>query len=269
MNIVAVGWREFLTSEPVRKLGATPIGCQGNFWRDADKIKTADLLIVWNARHYAGQHAVEIAKRKGIPFVVVENGLIDQASTLFWDRGGLCGDSELNGTLDWVTDYHFDCLYEKRAELQEEYPLEPSGDVVVPLQIHNDTQVLYHTPYRTMDEFMADLAVMYPMQNVVIRPHPKSSAKRKPAGRRQRIEEGGEWLEAARRASVVVGLTSTCLYDAAILGVPVVALGDHPLRTHRRDMHDKVCAAALAHTTPRDLDIKAWLEEMGFNMESF
>lgn len=85
---------------------------------------------------------------------------------------------------------------------------------------------------------------MYPTGRIVARLHPNSSAKR--WFPRAKVGGAGDFLEAASKAGVVVGITSTCLYEAAILGVPVVALGDHPLRLQPKHLHDRVLAGVLA-----------------------
>ena len=243
------------------------VDIRGDLFQDADVIKEADLLIVWNGFQYNGRQAVEIARRFGIPYAVFENGLFGQKQNYFWDTRGFNGESSLMGPVNPSQDA-MQRLGRLRAELQEKHPLRPEGHVLVPLQIHNDTQVLYHTSYGTMEDFQADLAVMYPQQDVVIRPHPKSTAKRTEHGPRQRIEADGSWLEAASRASVVVGLTSSCLWEAAVLGVPVIALGDHPLRHHPRRCHDRVLAAALERNLPADTPIVDVMRTLGIQLET-
>src|SRR6185369_11159350 len=114
----------------------------------------------------------------------------------------------------------------------------------------NDTQILYFSPYRNMEEFIADVETMYPTGKLIARPHPRSTAKR--AFRRTKVDKEGEFLEAASKAGVVVGITSTCLYEAAILGVPVVALGDHPLRLQPKHLHERVLAGVLALRIDRE-----------------
>jgi hypothetical protein len=64
----------------------------------------------------------------------------------------------------------------------------------------------------------------------------------------------------------VVGITSTCLLEAAVLGVPVEAWGDHPLKTHPPHMHDRVAAGALALSVPRGGDIKPILDRFGYEL---
>ena len=153
-------------------------------------------------------------------------------------------------------------LHRVRAELQEQYPLKRGKDILAVLQIENDTQILYFSPYRNMDEFIADVEAMYPTGRIIARPHPRSSAKR--SFQRARVRSGGAFLEAASRAGVVVGITSTCLYEAAILGVPVVALGDHPLRLQPKHLHERVLAGVLALRIERETgDLGPILERFG------
>lgn len=227
-------------------LGYQFVGIRSEWWTDANAVKNAAFVFVWNGLQYHAPLAVELCRRQGIPFVVYEQGFLPQDGTFMFDPAGFNARSSLNGSLSWVTDDHLDDLADERERLQQAYPLNPQGHVLAVLQIHNDTQVLYNTPYTTMDDFIEDLAALYPSQSVVIRPHPKSNAHRIERGRHQRIVAGGDFLAAAAEASVVVGLTSTCLIEAAILGVPVVALGDHPMRLRARRDHDRLAAAFLA-----------------------
>lgn len=271
MNAVVVAHRPQV-AKPIfhwfgREIGGYQwVDIRGDLFQDADVIKEADILLVWNGFQYNARQTIEIARRFGIPYAVFENGLLGQSKNYFWDSRGFNGDSSLMDAVQ-PSRAGMDKLERTRTELQEQYPLRPEGHVLVPLQIHNDTQVLYHTSYATMEDFQADLAEMFPEQDVVIRPHPKSTATRQPHGPKQRVETEGSWLEAASRASAVVGLTSTCLWEAAILGVPTFALGDHPLRRHPRRCHDRLLAAALERNLPVDTPIADVMRTLGIQLE--
>lgn len=274
MNIIVVAWRPQIAKPFFTRFARDINGSynwvdpRADFFSDADAVKQADLLLIWNGMQYNGRHAVEVARRKGIPHLVFELGLFGQNEHYLWDTCGFNGESSMMQPLTWVTPAMKDELVAKRHELQEQHPLDPQGHVLVPLQIHNDTQVLYHTPYATMEEFQDDLAVMYPNQEVVIRPHPKSKARRQPRGPHQRIDSSGTFLEAASRASVVVGLTSSCLWEASILGVPTISLGDNPLRHHPRSHHDTLAAAVLSRNMRQDKPIVEVMERLGINLET-
>jgi len=219
-------------------------GLKNDLFRTASVIKYASMAVIWNGLQHGTPLATRMCRRRGIPVCYVEQGLLPQADTFLIDPSGFCGDSILARDVSWVTETDMERLRQVRAQLQARYPLQRGEHVLAVLQIENDSQTLYFSPYRNMEEFVADVEAMYPTEKIIARPHPKSTAKRKFA--RAEVEGGGDFLEAARTAGVVVGITSTCLYEAAILGVPVVAIGDHPLRLQPRHLHERVLAGALA-----------------------
>jgi hypothetical protein len=213
-------------------------------FKNADAIKQAALCVIWNGRQWTTPLAASLCQRRGIPKVFIEQGLLPQSSTFWVDPAGLVGDSVLARDLSWVTPSDLERLRREREALQAKHPRREEGFVLVPLQIHNDSQMLHYTPYNTMEEFVAEVERMYPGQRIIARPHPKGGKNRRFA--RAECNGEGEFLAVAARASVVVSLTSTCLYEAAVLGVPVVALGDHPLRLRQAADFDRVLAGALA-----------------------
>jgi hypothetical protein len=219
-------------------------GLKNDMFKTASVIKHSAMAVIWNGLQHGTPLATRLCRRRGIPVCYLEWGILPQASTFLVDPCGFCGDSILAKDLSWVSHEDLKRLRRVRRELQERYPRRKSKDVLAVLQIENDTQILYFSPYRNMEEFIADVEAMYPTGKLIARPHPRSTAKR--SFRRTKVDNEGDFLEAASRAGVVVGITSTCLYEAAILGVPVVALGDHPLRLQPKHLHDRVLAGVLA-----------------------
>jgi hypothetical protein len=219
-------------------------GLKGELFEAASVIEHASMAVIWNGLQSGGPLVTRMCKRRGIPVCYIEWGLLPQSATFSVDPCGFCGDSILTKDVSWVTDVDMEKLYLIRSELQKRYPLQQGDHVLAALQIDSDTQVLYFSPYRNMGEFVADVEAMYPSGRIVVRPHPKATAK--PAFARAQVDGDGDFLDAAARAGVVISINSTCLWEAAILGVRVVALGDHPLRIQPRYLHDRVLAGALA-----------------------
>jgi hypothetical protein len=237
-------------------------GLKNDLFQTASVIKYASMAVLWNGLQHGTSLATRLCQRRGIPVCYVEWGLLPQADTFLIDPSGFCGDSILSRDVSWVTETDMERLHQVRAQLQARYPLQRGEHVLAVLQIENDCQTLYFSPYRKMEEFVADVEAMYPTGRIIARPHPKSTAKRTFA--RAEIEAGGDFLAAACKAGVVVGITSTCLYEAAILGVPVVAIGDHPLRLQPKHLHERVLAGALALRVDRATgDLGSILDRFG------
>lgn len=233
------------------------VGIKDNFWTSASVLKKCRFAFIWNGRQHNAPLAGELCRRRGIPHCYIEWGWLPQSETLTVDPRGMCDQSVLMEDLSWVSQKDVDVILTERQKLQQQYPLKPGGHVLVPLQIENDTSVLYTCNYATMDEFVDDVRAMYPSQKVVFRPHPKSTR------RRPDMDSNGTWLEAAAGASAVVGLTSTCLLESALLGVPTFALGDCPLRHHSRSNVDRLLAGYWALRVRRDGSPQQILERFG------
>jgi SAM-dependent methyltransferase len=229
----------------------------------AGAIKTAKMAIIWNGKHWSGPLIKSICEQRRIPYCFLEFGMLPQSQNWFVDPMGFCGDSVLNHDLSWVDGNDMLHLYDERFKLQAQYPLSDEGYVLVPMQIYNDSQVLHYTPFNTMEEFIEYVEMMYPQQRIVVRPHPRSAKKKFTCARAESVFKG-DFFTAASKASVIVGLTSTCLYEAVILGKPVVALGDHPLRLRQGANADRVAAGALALRVPHEGgDIGVVLDRFG------
>jgi hypothetical protein len=238
------------------------VSIRSDLFQTASIVKQSSMAVIWNGLQYGGPLAARMCRRRGIPVCYFEWGFLPQPATFSIDPCGFCGDSILSNDVSWVTDADMERLYQVRSQLQEQYHLEKGSHILIPLQIENDTQILYFSPYQNMEEFVADVEAMYPNVRIIARPHPRAPGKRTFA--RAEVDGNGSFLEAAAKAGVVVGLSSTCLWEAAILGVNVVALGDHPLRLQPRHLHDRVLAGALALRIDRATgDLGSVLDRLG------
>ena len=227
------------------------------------KLKNCSFMWVWNGWHDNSCQFREICIRMGIPFAMCEWGLLPQDKTYSIDTNGFCGWSSLNGDLSWVTRADMKRMEDARVELRRQHPEREDGYVLVVGQVTSDTQILYNTPYRSMQEYIDHVQAVFPGERLVIRPHPKESHGLVGRGGNAKISTAGSFMDALAGARSVVGLTSTCLAEAVVYGKPVLALGDCPLRKHAPRMHDRVAAAMLAMRVPRVGSPVSVLERFG------
>ncbi len=234
-------------------------------FKTANYIKYAKLVAIWNGMQQLGPLVTNICRIRNIPKFYIEWGMLPQSQTYLIDPTGFCGDSILSKDLSWVNENDLVRLYETRLDIQEKYPISDEGYILVPLQIENDTQILHFTKYRNMEEFIKDIEYMYPNNKIVVKTHPQSKATRK--FDRASISNSKDFMLLASKASLVVGLTSTTLYEAGILGKPVVALGDHPLKLNSIYDQDKVLAGILALNINRHKgEIRPILDRFNYNI---
>ncbi len=220
------------------------VGVNVTMFETANWLKRASMVLVWNGKQGSAAGALRFCRNRNIPCWVYEWGLLEQDQTFLLDPVGTCGDSVLCGNLDWVSIHDFLKLQHLRRQLQQQYPIKPYEKQLLLLgQIENDTQMMYHSRYNSMGQVVRDVEQMYPDHDIIYRPHPRSKAR--PKCRRCVVNPEGTLLEMAAKSLLVVAVNSTGLYEAGILGVPVVALGDCPLKSHADDT-ERVLAGALA-----------------------
>lgn len=224
-------------------------GKQSAWVRMVGLAKDAKFILIWNGMQHRGGLFTELAKSYGIPHAYLEYGMLSQDKSLFVDPDGFNGRSRLCKELSWVTNEDLEHLRRTREDLQRRHPIGDDGYVLITLQIEKDTQILYNSRYRTMKEFVRYITQFFKGSRVVVRPHPTGGADLDPGD--FEVSREGNFLDVAARATAVVGLTSTCLFEAGVLGKPVLALGDHPLAAHAPRDHERVLAGALALRIPR------------------
>lgn len=250
---------------------ANQFGLEYNFaftgedtFRSSAFIMNASLVCIWNGKQLGSSLMTELCESRGIPRFHLEWGMLPQSETYFVDPYGFCGDSILNTDLTWVEDEDMETYKKLQGQLQQEYAVGDDGYILVPLQRARDSQILYYTKYNNMQQFIDEVQYMYPNNRIVIKPHPKEPRIQINKGRCEIADPRIDFLALASKASVVVGLTSTSLYEAAIMGKNVVSMGDHPLSNQLLENREKLLAGITALTVSRNSgDIKKILDRFG------
>lgn len=216
----------------------------------ASAVKKAGLVVLWNGAQGVGRSVTALCESMKIPVVYFEWGVAPQNTTYLVDLKGMSNRSMLMDPLSWVTDDDVEAFEAGIAPLRKRFPLKPiKNRVLVPVQIENDSQVLYAGAWRGMRDFVESIQYAYPGKDIVVRPHPKSGNKwnkpsRVPPGITvESKEDVPDFFAAAAKSEIVVGLNSTTLVESEMLGVPAVAFGDCPLRAQPLFMRQRLLAA--------------------------
>ena len=249
-------------------------------YEPVNSIKNASLVIIWGDWRDFSAGVSKICLKRGIPKIHMENGMLPQPKNFFIDPCGFLGDSILVKDLSWVDKTDIDNMFKKRKELQQKFQIKSEGYVFVPLQIENDSTVLFHSNFNSMMELLKHVEHIYPNKKIIVKTHPgqirvdrnpyKENPNEEPLLEKLKrhfthitFKEGGNMLEMASKADIVVGINSTCIFESAILGVPVLPLGDHPLKMGRKEDFDRILAGALALNISREGSLTPILEKLG------
>jgi hypothetical protein len=249
--LIHVGWRtpeyNALIARHAEELSLDYewVGVNEDLFKTAGLIKNAAMAVIWNGMQHYSPLVSRLCSLREIPLVFYEWGLLPQKETFTVDPHGLTGNSILMTDLGWIEHRDVEEMLKVRQYLQAAAPLAPvKNRVLVIGQVESDSQILHHTAYNRMEDFVHDVEVAYPDKDIVVRPHPKSKAKITPSNSKTLVQREGDLLKVAASCELVVGLTSTALYEAGILGVPVKAMGCHPLAVH--EDHERVLAGIWA-----------------------
>lgn len=242
-----------------------------DFYRKcAPRLKRASFVVIWNGCQTNARNGTALCESMQIPHCYFEWGVQPQKETFLVDLEGMVNRSMLMKPLGWVSQKDIDTYEAGMAPIREKYPLAPEkGRILVPMQIENDTQVLYSGHWRNMAELVEYVEHLYPNHEIVIRPHPKSGNQFdfKPTRGGNVVIEAKDtcqdFLEAARRSDVVVGLNSTSLVEAAMLGVNTIALADCPLRAQPFRHRQRLLAGYWALRSYRNTSIGDIMDRFG------
>lgn len=171
---------------------------------------------VWNGAHPRLLPAVEQLRQQGTQVAFVELGWNPQSGTCQIDRRGI------NANASWAR--------EPLATVGiTPLPIRKSGDLLVALQLDDDTQVTNLSPwFKNMREFVEFLC-LHSTLRVRVRPHPRAPVDRDL--QRRTLELGGQWDDspsfavALQRCRAVAILNSSVGIEALGQRLPVLCFG--------------------------------------------
>jgi len=223
-----------------------------------------DHVFVWNGNREHERTLVSLCVKWQIPHSFLESGFFPQKNYYTLDRRGVNAKSELmEDDLSWVSDVHIRSLEQMRSAYIGSKRHRGSGEyVLAPLQLEKDSVIVLHSPFKTMQAFIEHVEEKFPDRKIIFKTHPKDeNAKSYRVSAKNALVHQGNFLEMVIDASLVYGINSTTLLEAALLGAPVVATGDGFLKQHAHQV-EKLLAAVVDMQIPiEEKDISYWLEK--------
>jgi hypothetical protein len=227
-----------------------------SFW---ERVKGCSHLFMWNGAEDCYQPVKRICDGAGVQWSVLEVGWFPQSRNWFIDPKGINGDASImDDDLSWVGRDDFARLEKLRDEYLGDRRWEGSDYVLVPLQLEWDTNIILHSPYRSMQTFINHCEEKFRGERVIFKRHPLDRKNYSTKG--SELITGGSFLDYASKAKLVYGINSTCLLEAALMGVPVTVIGNGYMMRHEDDWERLLAALASKQIHVEEKDLKRWID---------
>lgn len=189
-------------------------------------VDSSSSVIIWNGSKRSFSRLIEYCRLRSVPVTFCEAGFFPQEKHFYLDRGGVNYGSQLvNDDLHWIDSRHYEMLEQYRSSLFEGISVCDLGYVFVPLQLAHDSNIQRYSKFtQGMQEYIDYILKRYPPENIIFKVHPKDVFSNYDFGGANVSVESA--LELVAGASLVRGINSSVLYEAALLGKVVMCDGD-------------------------------------------
>jgi len=203
----------------------------------------------------------DVCEEAGVEWSVFEVGWFPQKDYWHLDSEGTNANSSLmRDDLSWVGPPQYAKLKLLRKKYKKGFTRKPRGYVLVPLQVESDTNIRLHSPFKRMQDFVRHCEKKFAGKPVVFKIHPKDPKVRLTGSGRNYIAHRESFVTLAQEASLVYGINSTCLLEAALLGIPVEAVGEGLLKAHAGNKEKLLAALADKQIPNGESDLDYWVQ---------
>jgi len=202
-------------------------------------------VFMWNGNLECYERLKNICNEKNIPYSVLEVGWFPQNNYYHFDNEGInASSSMMRDNFDWISENHLKKLDRFKDEYLGERKYSGKNEYILcPLQLEDDTNIINHSPYSKMQDFIDHVENKFSDQKIIFKKHPKSKITNTVRNEKSSIIEEGDFLELAQDAELVYGINSTCLLESHMMDVPTESIGDGLLAAHKGN--EKKLLAAL------------------------
>lgn len=201
-----------------------------------------DFVFCWNGSSPGDLITSTMASAYNAKMVFSEQGWFPQKTTLYFDLAGTnarCGtrtaryqplndkkrEAFLKMRADYIAQADIGTLFDKKTFRISKPDL--SRPVLVPLQDERDLNIVQDSPFQTMDAFVRYLVETMPGVDFRVRPHPKFATPNLSSHANVTVDNPKKpMFQSLSECGLVVGINSTTLLESALLGKPVISLGE-------------------------------------------
>lgn len=223
---------------------------------------------VWSGSLYECQKELffHLLNKETTKITWAENGYFPQSNYFYLDRDGcIIKNSLYNDNLSWISKKHLDKLEVKKQEYWGNRKYNPEYILII-TQVEHDTTVQLSGTFTDMQKFINYVSVKEYLRNknipIKIRMHPMSLKSFYLPSFCQKDEEKSH-INSMSKAIKVIAISSTCLYEASLMGINIEVYGDCLLKKHFQNK-EKLLAAILDRDIPNhkeDLDLTYWIQK--------
>ncbi|MBI3299651.1 MAG: hypothetical protein HYZ75_15910 [Elusimicrobia bacterium] len=190
-------------------------------------------IVLWNGDLPQDDAVKAACRRRAIPVLHCEMAWFPQADTVYFDWKGVNGASSIRGMplapLDPREERELAAFLNRhhaRLGVEPGRPGTSRSFILAPLQVESDSNILKHSPIKSMSRFVRTIRRMFPDEEIVVRPHPKARPPRFALPRGCSYADPTVGLHPLlSRAKAVAALNSTVILEALSHFKPVVAFG--------------------------------------------
>ena len=231
-------------------------------WKDSKihSLGPLDHAYFWNGEYSFLRKIKQHLLSADVEVFNCEVAWFPQSKYIYVDRSGTNGNSSLfYDDLSWLDEDD----YKKLRAMRDLYRggIEPTdeGYIFVPLQLPYDTAITKWSPLRWVGDIVRRAQITFPDKDIIFRKHPKDHKKYNDLGICDSLKKGeGDLKTLIMGSSLVWGMNSTVLLEAALMGKKVVTCGKSLL--HIGQSRDEALAALLASQIGMEQrDLTPWM----------
>ena len=225
------------------------------------KVDRLDRIYFWNGEYSFLKEAKQYCQSMGIGIYNCEVAWFPQTDYIYVDKFGTNGNSSLFfDDLSWLDEKDYENLEVMRSLYCEGLKASDKGYVFVPLQLADDTSITSWSPLRWVGDVVRRAQQMFPDKEIIFRKHPKDKKTYKDLGICESLKKGedADLKELIMGSSLVWGMNSTVLIEAALMGKKVITCGKSFLNIGQ-SREEALAALVASQINVGQRDLSFWM----------